>query len=55
MVVGRRDLQLNEVPDWKGQLHGVLNIPNILFLMKDGISQYVNRKICTQKPLNVIA
>jgi len=36
-------------------LHGILNIPNILVLIKDGVNQYVNRKICTQKPLNVIA
>jgi len=55
MLVGRRDLQLNVVPDWQGELHGILNIPNILVLIKDGVNQYVNRKICTQKPLNVIA
>jgi hypothetical protein len=50
MVVGKRDLQLNVVPDWQGELHGILNIPNILFLIKD-----VSRKISTQNPLNVMA
>jgi len=38
MVVGGRDLQLNVVPDWQGELCGILNIPNILFLIKDDIS-----------------
>jgi hypothetical protein len=37
-MVGRRDLQLNMAPDWEGELPGILYIPKILSLIKDGVS-----------------